>query len=390
MSTPFTHPTVFTANGDITKRWHVEYYYKHPETNKPIRFRVRNSTSYPTGFNRINNYEDRYKAAVELQIELTAKLQAGWNPFNDTLRPVNTTFNVHQALKTVVETKKGYLAKDSYSSLNYRIKGFQEWLKSVQKDHLHPSQITSFDIISYLNHISNKKKSVKPRTRNNHLLDIRGAFEFMKTIDKSWCPVNPCLDVPYVPSKSDRHEIWKPEKLISLSNYLKANDPNLYLFCLTFMMLGIRPKEAALIQLDQINLMDRTFLNRASNEKTGERKIKRIFTNLYDELYKLQLDQYAPSDYLFTVKGIPGKTPASREYFTKRFTKAKKRMKLTHHSTMYALKHTFIIELVKSGEPITTCMKISGHKTLQAFQSYVQQYLDTPPEEIKVDFSMKF
>lgn len=59
-------------------------------------------------------------------------------------------------------------------------------------------------------------------------------------------------------------------------------------------------------------------------------------------------------------------------------------------NTMYALKHTFIVECVKSGEPINNIMKVTGHDQLSSFQNYIQKYLDQPAVEVKSELQSMF
>ncbi len=51
------------------------------------------------------------------------------------------------------------------------------------------------------------------------------------------------------------------------------------------------------------------------------------------------------------------------------------------YKTMYAIRHTFICDLLENGEDPLTVMKISGHKSWDAFKQYADKYLKKPVDD---------
>ena len=62
-------------NGDLSKRWYVGYYYKHPETNKYKLFQHFISSKLLTKM-------DRFRSVSELIEKYNRKLMQVWNPFS--------------------------------------------------------------------------------------------------------------------------------------------------------------------------------------------------------------------------------------------------------------------------------------------------------------------
>ncbi len=56
-------------------------------------------------------------------------------------------------------------------------------------------------------------------------------------------------------------------------------------------------------------------------------------------------------------------------------------LRLPANKTMYAIRHTFICDLLENGEDPLTVMKISGHKSWDAFKQYADKYLKKPVDD---------
>ena len=63
------------------------------------------------------------------------------------------------------------------------------------------------------------------------------------------------------------------------------------------------------------------------------------------------------------------------------FAQVKKELRLPANKTMYAIRHTFICDLLENGEDPLTVMKISGHKSWDAFKQYADKYLKKPVDD---------
>lgn len=82
--------------------------------------------------------------------------------------------------------------------------------------------------------------------------------------------------------------------------------------------------------------------------------------------------------------------PGTRDWFTSQFSKIKKQLNLPANKTMYAIRHTFICDLLENGVDPLTVMKISGHKSWDAFKHYADKYLKKPVDDFTADLSVVF
>jgi len=256
-----------------------------------------------------------------------------------------------------------------------------------------PNKIKSEHIFAYLNYLMITKGN-SARTRNNCLVDITSCFEVMKDINSEWITVNPCANIKKLPTASYTNKPYSKEQFEKISTYLLNNDRYLYFYLRCEIYFSLRPIEICKLQVKDFDLKNNILTIEADKTKQRTRKIKRIFAVHKQDFIDLDIENLPPHYYLFTGNGEPGAKKTTRDYFTNRYKKVKTTLNIEKEQTMYSLRHTFIIDLVKNmntyGLNIKDIMKISGHTSVQAFQSYIQKYLDEPIDDISTLFMLNF
>ena len=91
-------PKINDEGGNLSARWYVEYKFKHPETNKYVKFRTWIS-------NKLNTRTARYAKATEIKNSLSVKLKTGFNPFENTQR----NFLLKEAFAEILRIKDATL-----------------------------------------------------------------------------------------------------------------------------------------------------------------------------------------------------------------------------------------------------------------------------------------
>ena len=74
----FSTPKIYSANGNLNKRWYVYYSYRNPETG--LLQRMKNVYG---GVNRYQTKEDRLIVLSVYRTKLLSLLKEGFNPFED-------------------------------------------------------------------------------------------------------------------------------------------------------------------------------------------------------------------------------------------------------------------------------------------------------------------
>ena len=375
----FTIPVIYTANNDLSKRWYIEFYY----TNS-LGLRVRHKIRGGINFNE--TLPERINAANELRESVYKQLQSGWLP-GESNNEGKKAITMIDFIDEIRNNKKSFFAETTYNSFNWHINNFKSWLLASKLLYVGPNEITSKHINQFLHYLSNTK-GLSNRTRNNHLLTLKSAFKTGISMFPELKMIDPCSEINPIPFRSQKNIPFSDNQFQKVIDWVRENDPLLHRFCRCFVYLGIRPNEAVKIKLGDIDFTERTIMIWARETKTGVGMKKRIFDIHWQDFEKYEL--YPPNYYLFTAgQNEPGKNSTSRDYFTKRFKKLKNTLGLNTYQTMYALRHTFLIMLYKSGVELKDLMKLTGHKTISALQIYLQRHLDEPGNDISDKIRIK-
>lgn len=370
--TEFLPPVIRDRNKNLKLAWYVEFSFLNPQTGKMKRFRQQGNA------NSFTCAEKRYEVLNKILDHWNQRIyKEGFNPFlNQTEKPLHRKFfSTQVSLMEIIDEKKTYQQHTSYRDSKSRIKMFVRWLQLKNLAHLKPDKITKGHISDFLRYLSTEK-GVSNRTRNNYLIELRSCFKKMKDLEiLPQNALNPCDSIGRVPARSQKHMLYSNTEMKRMQHWMEKNDPALLLFTRHIIM-GLRPIEIVRLQVNQYDLDEWFIKVWASGEKTGTFKRKLILEAYQDQFEQMELHKYPGQFYMFTSKGLPGPVPTTRDFFSKRFAVMKKELGLSKQHTMYGLRHTTIIALVKAGLNHVDIMKYSGHKNLSAFQAYVQQYLD--------------
>jgi integrase len=376
---------------DVKAKWFVFYSYwseaKLPEPGYE-RFKVYEDKSMELRKgNKILIQSKKVDYFNKLATHVNNQLSKGWSPFGDNYaRRLNSDFiSIDQSLTNVIKYKKSFLADTAFKSFQSHIKGFQAWLVTENISYFKCGDIGKKHVVEFLYTIQAKNKLTN-RTINNYLIDISSGYTMMKELE--YISINPCEDIAYKPAKSEKHRLYNDILLAQISEYMQETNPYLQLFC-KFIWMGFRPIEIVRLKVSDICLFTNIISLAASNEKTGDTKYRNVLELFRPHILEMNLDQYPGSYYLFSAKKQPDIIGTTRDYFTDKFKDVKDHFELPSYFTMYGLRHTMAVALVRAKVPFPIIMKITGHTTLQAFQNYIQQYMDeVPAEDVSLQFKL--
>jgi hypothetical protein len=74
----FSAPKIYSANGDLNKRWHVYYSYRNPKSGK-----LKRQTPIYSNANKFKTKEERLTVLVTYRKALLKLLNKGYNPYED-------------------------------------------------------------------------------------------------------------------------------------------------------------------------------------------------------------------------------------------------------------------------------------------------------------------
>ena len=419
---PFSSPKIYTAQGDLKKRWYVYFSYVHPDTGR--KKRVKNIYGIA---NRYKTKEERLYVLTMYRKNLLTLLKEGYNPFKDNTELYEKQRREEETIKTrtketveedssVVEIVKakeiqreeakqvnqpaktlkeslelGLVLKSktvgarTLKDYTHKVHRFLKWLSKYHPEIKYERELTKSLIHNYLNEVLIKTSA---RNRNNTRCELSSVFEVLK--ENEIVKENYFQQIKKLRTKVKAHKVYSAKEVETIFKHLEEHDPIL-LFYIKFLSITLmRPIEVCRLKVGDINLEENTIRFKAKNSALKTKIIPRLLLDEFPDLKDKNKD-----DYLFTPQGVGGVWDTSEEnkrsYFTKRFKKeVKEKFSLTTHHTLYGFRHTYITMLYRKlreqnspHQVKSDLMLITGHTSMKALESYLR----TIDAELPKDYS---
>lgn len=369
--------------GSLSQRWYISYNFLNPNSGKLERHREYG------GINRFDTDKSRTTAIRDLTYARQRLLESGWSPFEqfniEKILLCEPKLNIIQSIDKVLVTKKLYLKFTSFQTLENRAELFKKHLTDNNYHIFLADDIKRKHIIEFLD-IRVNKNGNSNRTHNNFLIDLKAIFS--KMVELELVTINPCLAIKKVPSVSQKNRAFTKEEVLKINEWLNTNDYNLQMFC-RFICYGfMRPIEITKLRVRDIKLDQGIIALPVGIVKTNMEQTKPILKIFRSHLESLKLEKYPEHFYVFSTKGIPSETPTTRDFFSDKFKPLKDALGFSANHTMYALRHTVLIDLMRNGVDPVTLRQHTGQKTWGGFDSYIRSLNIDLPKDISDSFSM--
>lgn len=359
------------------KRWCVSYYSTEP-SGKNKRNRIYG------GVNKEKDLQKRMQLLLKLQATVYNSLQINGS-FGD--KKLDGSTNIFKCTSMMLNEKKRYLKPKSFNSIDVKLKPWKKWLVESNCHLKHPTEITKAEIQSFRNWIL--KTGLSNRSINNVMDEVRALFNYLKRNHDNLVYSNPCDSITKLPSRSETHVAYTDDQTIKIAEYLKVNDPTL-LFYIKFVAYSfLRTNEARTLKIKDIDVANKRILITATNAKTNRRMYKYIPSVFIDEFISRGISNYNGDLFLFSKNGLPGPINVSENFFVKRYKKVKKVFGLSKLHTIYGFRHTFISQLIRSGNRWDEIMKLTGHTTMSSFEKYARSIMELPVQDLSSGFLVK-
>ncbi|GAA4298222.1 tyrosine-type recombinase/integrase [Aestuariibaculum suncheonense] len=403
----FSNPKIFTAKGDLSKRWYVYFSYRNPKTGK-----LKRVTPIYGEANRYKTKEERLFVLTKYQKVLLKLLKEGFNPFEDNSALIEqrkakqedlqnetkktnpkkeeteseaTKMTIKEAFDYGLKLKEKLLSKTTKRAYENRLKNFLLWLETDKPDLKTIDQLDGRVVTEFLNSVLTNTSA---RNRNNYRVDLSSLVQVL--VDNYIISQNYVKKIPVLKTIPQRNKTYTAEKQEEIYSYLEKEDPSLLLFIKFISYNFLRPIEVCRLKVEDVDLNNKTVRFLA---KSGVVKTKIIPDLLIQDLPDLShLDKKLD---VFTPDGIGGNWDIDednkRDYFTKRFKRVvKDHFKLGTDYGLYSFRHTFITKLyralVKASSPFeakSRLMLITGHSSMAALEKYLRD-IDA---ELPADYS---
>lgn len=401
----YSTPKLYTANGDLKKRWYVYFSFRNPKTGKLQRMK----NIYGT----VHHYKTKEERLTVLSIykrKLMFLLDQGYNPFENnselylkknkkqekaiekdppievpkpTLEPEVKQMSLQEAFDFGLKQKEKILSATTKRGYVNHIKNFLKWMQENKKEVKTIDQLQKKDVIEFLNSVLERTSA---RNRNNFRVDLSSLIQVL--VDNDIIRDNFIKKINVLKSIPERNKTYTKQTQEEIFKYLEKKDPTLLLYIKFVSYAFLRPIEVNRLKIGDINLVENSIKFKAKNSPY---KTKILVEMLKDDLPDMiALDKEL---LLFTPDGIGGEWEATaesrRDYFSKRFKKVvKDHFNLGKDFGLYSFRHTCITkvyrELRKNASPFeakSKLMLITGHTSMAALEKYLRDIdAELPPD----------
>ncbi|MFL1013228.1 tyrosine-type recombinase/integrase [Flavisericum labens] len=402
----FSSPKIYTANGDLSKRWYVYFSFRNPETGKLERmkniygianthkkkedrlavltvYRKRLLILLKKGYSPFENNEHLFeKEKAGTRVKTTSSSEVPQNPKpvavetsnNETTAIQPNGKSLKEAFDLSLHLKTNVVSERTLKDYKFHAYKFIDWIKENHSKATTIEQVDKPLIQQYLNQVLSNTSA---RNYNNRRTNLSSLLQAMA--DNDVISANPVKKIKALRTKPERHKTYSQAVQTKIFNYLKKEDPVLLLFIQFISYNFLRPVEVCRLKVKDINVKEGLLQYKSKNSALEVKRIPDMLLNELPDLSKLD-----PDSFLFTPEKLGGAWDTEennkRNYFSKRFKKVvKDHFGLGENYGLYSFRHTFITKLYQSlikqyppHEAKSRIMQISGHSTMDALEKYLR------------------
>ncbi len=404
----FSNPKIYSANGDLKKRWYVYFSYREPKSGK-----LKRLTPFYGNANKYKTKEDRLSVLVTYRKVLLRLLKQGYDPYSDNTElhhslctmndvpsaqdlvnkdnknlrvvPDGPKMTVQEAFDFGIDRKEKLLSPTTKRGYENKIKNFLKWLKVNRPEIENIKDLDKKVVTSFLNDVLDKTSA---RNRNNFRTDLSSIIQVL--VDNDIIEQNFIKKIPILKSIPERNKTYSQYMQEKIFDHLEVKDPILLLYIKFISYNFLRPIEVCRLKVKDIDLNNKTIQFKAKNSPLKTKIIPWILWTDLPDLKKLDKEAI-----LFTPDKIGGEWETAignrRDYFTKRFKRViKDHFNLGTDYGLYSFRHTYITKLyralMKDSSPFearSKLMLITGHSSMTALEKYLRD-IDA---ELPADYS---
>ncbi|WP_339712982.1 site-specific integrase, partial [uncultured Kriegella sp.] len=402
----FSNPKIYSANGDLSKRWYVYFSFREPKSGK-----LKRLTPFYGNANKYKTKEDRMSVLVTYRKVLLRLLKQGYNPYTDNTELHHRLNAKKDDASDQVSTKKGnkktgndddgpkmtvreafdfglarkekILSPTTKRGYENKIKNFLKWLGTNRPEITDITELDKKVVTSFLNDVIDRTSA---RNRNNFRTDLSSIIQVL--VDNDILEQNFIKKIPTLKTVPERNKTYTQETQQKIFSYLEVTDPILLLY-IKFVSYGfLRPIEVCRLKVKDIKLKSKTVEFKAKNSPMKTKIIPEILWNDLPDLQKLDKESV-----LFTPDKIGGEWNTEignrRDYFSKRFKKVvKDHFDLGTDYGLYSFRHTYITKAYRSlskrfspFEAKSRLKLITGHSSMTALEKYLRDIDAELPED---------
>ena len=362
---PFKKARLNDCEGNLSKRWYIEFYAWDVQQKKLVRKR----------FYEINNFaaqKDRITYANRIIRQVNKLLEEGFHfdlnkvPEEAAEEPIKN-HSLDSALDYALEVKKPSIRSTSYPSYKSAVKIFKGWATENRQLEI---DVAYFDKLRavYFNDYLFVERAYAAKTVNGHISYLKSLFEVL--VEREIILKNPFKGIKkHKEGLSRRNLAFSVEQIEEIKKIISERNPKLWLFIQFIYYCYLRPNEIRQLKKSHIQLATRQIFipNYISkNNREG-------YVTLPESFYKeLAIAEELKSDQEYIFPGSLPDKPISKNMMGLRFHKLIKELNLGKDYTLYSWKHSGVVSAYNAGVDIKTIQNQCRHQSLEQTDVYLK------------------
>lgn len=373
------YPRLNDCGGDLTKDWYVEWSYRVPGVDKPVRQREYGALNLPTAKQRYDAaqlviekktewlksgaYIDgtpervfvdelKYRQEAKLFAEATTKKNNSRNNLSDFLRVIRQKVN-----------------DKTYMNYQSKMRIFNSFLENQKLDNCDVKQLKREHILKFATLLAEKGSS--RLTIKKYIQIIHSYFDY--ELEAGNIEFNPVYKMPLLGKVVDMAAVpFAQDERKRLREAIEPIDPQLWLACEIQYYCAIRPgTELRLMKINWIDFDRNKIRVPIEESKSNRADYVDIPQFLVEKLAYLQT--YSKDMYVFGKYGMPGPVPLGKNTLRNRFNRFREACNVSDDRKFYSWKHTGAIQMLDNGLQPHDLKDHLRHKSYATTEVYIKK-----------------
>ena len=383
-----TYAKLNDCDGDLTKRWYVEYAFRLPGYDDPFRKRRYDNLCSGTA-------EERYRHAEEMIQDINHYLESGeylnlspdYDPVraNETYKPeVQKYYKEEERLKlpSIVPEYMSYkytsLRKSSVDTYKGELQIFQDWCTENLYNPI-VAKITRQHMIRFFNYLAtepdNGGRGLCRKTISKYESNLHSLFDYCE--DCGYIPErsNPVYRIPKYGKVIDcSSDIYTHNEIERLKHNILPREPYLWLAIELLYYCAIRPGESRELKVKHVKFDLKQIEIPAQISKNKRTASVSAPDSVFDLMRQLGIHMLDGDLYIFGKGGRPGTVPLGKSTLRVRFAEYRRELGISDEKLLYGFKHTAAISAAENGSDIYAISGYMRHSSIATTEKYMHKW----------------
>jgi len=361
---PFKTAKLNDCEGDLSGRWHIEFYVWNVQKDRLVRKRFYDVNNYVTSDERISYANRKVHEINEL---LKEGYHIDFNKVYETESEEVKSYTVTDAIEYALKIKKFSLRDTSYPSYKSTVNIILKWLKNNRMATLDIAYFDKLKAIHFDDYLL-VECQYAAKTVNGHISYLKSLFQVL--VDRELILNNPFKNLSKHKEADSRKNIaYNEVQVEKIKKIIVKNDKQLWLFIQFIYYCFLRPNEVRQLKYNYLKLDERKIYIPKHISKNGKEGFISLPEMFYNELRNLKfLDK--EDEYVFHSQDKF--KPISKNMMGGRYRKLIKALGLGKDYTLYSWKHSGVVAAYKAGIDIKTIQSQCRHQSLEQTDIYLK------------------